>query len=97
MVQLTTILVTASLTFCLGILSFVISQFIQRLYIEPAQEMRKTIGRIAHALLFHANAGPRRQLNEFVTGLDPEELSGVRRDLRSLASDLRAAYAALPR
>ncbi|MDB5319489.1 MAG: hypothetical protein JWN40_1120 [Phycisphaerales bacterium] len=97
MVQLTTIIITASVTFILGILSFVLSQVLQRLYIEAAQELRKTIGRVAHALIFHANAIPQTEMiGGAVCGLPRETLQKVSNDLRCLASDLRAAYNVIP-
>lgn len=48
------IILTSALTVAGGLVVFVIGQMAQRLLIEPIQELRKAVGQIRFALLFHA-------------------------------------------
>ena len=52
--DLAKIILTSAFTVTGGILVFVIGQMIQRLAIEPIQELRKTISQVRFTLLFHA-------------------------------------------
>jgi hypothetical protein len=98
MSEITKIVLTAGATTVLGVFAFVIGQIIQRLFIEPAHELRKTLGRVAHAETFYANVTPRQALmfGGGECGMTVEELTQVSRELRTLAADLRAHLFALP-
>lgn len=82
-----------------GIAVFVVGQTLQRLFIEPMQEVHRVRGRIAHALSFYANFMHQRK-DPFGQGLTvgrtPEEMKAARDDLRKLASDIYAAAFVLP-
>jgi hypothetical protein len=45
---------TVFFTVISGVLTYVVGQLILKLVIDPVHEMRKTIGRISHALIEHA-------------------------------------------
>lgn len=90
------IVLTALLTVCV----FVIGQMIQRLFIEPIQEQRKTVARVAHAVTFYRN---QHNVFKFNSPKDQEERKEwIEKDveanerIRSLAGDLRASMAAIP-
>ena len=80
-----------ALTAVFGVAVFVVGQIIQRLFIEPIQEQRKVRGRIAHALLFHANATARVTM-----GVTAEEHAEMYKELRGLAAELRASQTVIP-
>lgn len=52
----TKILLTSSLTAIAAIAVFVASQLLGKLVIEPVQDLKKLLGEIRHALVFHAQA-----------------------------------------
>jgi hypothetical protein len=54
--DLTKILLTSSLTTIGAVLVFVASQILGKLVIEPVQDLKKTLGEIRYALVFHAQA-----------------------------------------
>ncbi len=84
--------ITIALTAFAAVLTFVVGQLIQRIFIEPLQEQRRVIGRIAHALTFY------RGITMDTPGDRPtdEQVADVRSALRGLAADLRATIAVLP-
>lgn len=92
-----TVLITAFLTAFFGILVFVLGQLLQKLFIEPIQEQRKTIGEIAHSIVFYANIrdiGQRRKDN--LTLLELEDPITVSKNLRKLAAQLRSSLYSIP-
>lgn len=78
------------LTVFLGLLTFVLGQAFVKLVIDPVQEMRKTIGRIAHALTYLAD----------VTSNPGIQSSDVNRDaskeFRKLSSELESHIYLVP-
>jgi hypothetical protein len=88
-----------ALTALLGIIVFVASQLLQRILVEPLQDLRKTIGKIAHALTFYANF-MHHQPSPFDggggVGKPPEEMDAAALEIRRLASGLRAIPLVIP-
>lgn len=84
-----------ALTALLAIVTFVVGQIIQRIFIEPIQEQRKVIGRIANALTIYQNAWLHRDAHR-----DNEEsrtkLEAASAALHGLAADLRSSVTTLP-
>src|SRR5258707_6752233 len=90
-----TTIVTAALTAFFAVLVFVVGQLLQRFFLEPIQEQRKTIGEIAFCLLFYANVmdmGARE--NQRLVKIE-EPIESVK-TLRGLASRLRATLWTVP-
>jgi len=56
MSEIAKILVTSSLTALAAVVVFVFSQLLGKLVIEPVQDLKKTLGEIRFALVFHAPA-----------------------------------------
>ena len=56
MSELAKILLTSSLTVLTGVVVFVLSQMLGKLVIEPVQDLKKVLGEVRHALVFHAPA-----------------------------------------
>lgn len=81
-----------ALTALLAVATFVVGQFIQRLFVEPIQEQRHIIGRIAHALTFY------RDIVKDAAGDKPslKQIKVTKAALRRLASELRASLTVLP-
>jgi hypothetical protein len=79
-----------ALTALLGVAVFVVGQVIQRTFIEPIQELRRTIGRIAHALMFYANYVPLTPsaVGDAVVGKSADQMGRAKDDIRKLASEL---------
>lgn len=77
-------------TILAGVAIFVVGQFILKLVIEPIQEFKKTIGRVAHALTNHANV----YTNPAVCGREVELETS--RTFRSLSSELSERMALIP-
>lgn len=48
-------IITAVLTILGGVIVYVSGQIVSKFFIEPYQEYRKTVGEIAHALVYYAN------------------------------------------
>ena len=87
--DLTKILLTSSLTVIGAILVFVASQILGKLVIEPVQDLKKTLGEIRYALVFHAQA--------IMTPVgDREGEDKASEALRKLACDLRSKVGAVP-
>jgi hypothetical protein len=88
-----------ALTALFGIGVFVAGQLLQRIVVEPLQELRKTIGKIAHALTFYANF-MHYQPSPFEggggVGKPPEQMEEASLEIRRLASDLRAISLVIP-
>src|SRR5687767_7840684 len=87
-----------ALTALLAVVVFVVGELLQKVFIEPIQDVRRTVGRIAHALTFYRNAMGQKKLSigDAVVGMPPEELREVQKTIRGLASDLRAGPAVIP-
>ena len=85
----TKILLTSSLTAIGAILVFLASQILGKLVIEPIQDLKKTLGEIRYALVFHGQA--------IMTPVgDREGEDKASEALRKLACDLRSKVAAVP-
>lgn len=85
--------VKVSLTAVFGVFVFVAGQLLQRIFIEPLQDLRKNVGRIAFALTFYANFAPSQAIalgTSGTFGQPPEKVEEVMAELRRLGSDLRA-------
>lgn len=90
----------------LGLIVFVLGQILQRIFIEPIQEMRRTVGKAAHTLKFYANFSHQMtipaELDPLsvgrleVVGKTPEIVEEATIKLRKLASDLRALPFVIP-
>jgi hypothetical protein len=82
-----------------AIVVFSVGQIVQRLFIEPVQEQRRVVGRIAYALTFYANAGAivsikalkLRDGESFSADTEPSVVA-----VRGLAADLLATRATIP-
>lgn len=88
-----------ALTALLGIGVFVAGQLLQRILVEPLQDLRKTIGKIAHALTFYANFmhyQPSPFQDGSGVGKPPEKMEEASLEIRRLASDLRAIPLVIP-
>jgi hypothetical protein len=87
--DLTKILVTSSLTVLGAVIIFVSSQLLGKLVIEPIHDLKRLLGEIQFALVFHAQAimtpvGDRAGEDE------------AAKSLRKLSCDLRAKVDAIP-
>lgn len=78
------------LTVVVGVTVFVVTQGLAKLAIEPSLELRRVVGRIAHALVFYAN------VHANVGALPDGSADSVQKVYRELASDLKAAAASIP-
>ena len=87
--DLTKILLTSSLTVIGAILVFVASQILGKLVVEPIQDLKKTLGEIRYALVFHAQA-----IMTPVGNRESEDKASEA--LRKLACDLRSKVGAIP-
>ena len=74
-----------------GVLVFAITTTLAKLALEPVFEVRRLIGRIAHALVFYADIYSNPTLTTDQEGMD------TKRALRDLSSDLFAVTESLPR
>jgi hypothetical protein len=81
---------TVFATVVTGLVIFVLGQILLKLFIEPMQEMRKTIGLVAHALKGRAAVIH----NPTVSNTD--ELKEVSRDLRDFSAKLYSHLYAVP-
>jgi hypothetical protein len=78
---------TAAITVVLGFVVFVLGQIAQRFFIEPVQEQRRIIGRIAYVVLYYAN----------VMALAPKQRQDqASEELRKLAGELRSTLWTVP-
>lgn len=83
-------LLTVFLTVVTGFFTYVLGQLASKLVIEPAQDMKKTIGRIAHALIEHANVVGN-------PGIGTEEsMRETSKYLRHLSSELQSHLYLVP-
>lgn len=87
--DLTIILLTSSLTVLGGVFVFVVGQLLGKFVIEPVQDLKKLLGEIRFALVFHAQAiltpvGDRAREDE------------AQKTLRKLSCDLRSKVGAIP-
>jgi hypothetical protein len=89
MTDLTKILLTSSLTALGAVLVFVIGQLLAKLVIEPVQDLKKVLGEIQHALIYHAQAALTP------VGDRPAEDEAAKA-FRKLACDLRSKVGAIP-
>lgn len=87
--DLTKILLTASLTAIGAVVVFVVSQILGKLVIEPIQDVKKILGEIRYALVFHAQA--------ILTPVgDREGEDRAAEALRKLSCDLRSKIGSVP-
>lgn len=87
--DLTKILLTSSATALGAVLVFVVSQLLGRLAIEPIHDLKKLLGEVRYALVFHAQA--------ILTpvGNRPAE-DEASKELRKLACNLQSKVSAVP-
>ncbi len=83
-----------ALTAAFGVAIFVVGQIVQRLLIEPVQELKRTLGRIAHAIAFHGCTSY-AFVDDAGEHHDPH-IQEVDASLRGLAAELRANRAVIP-
>jgi hypothetical protein len=83
-----------ALTAVTGVLIFVLGQIIQRWFIEPIQDQRKVVGKIAYALTFYANAGTKVHI-QLTSGI-PSDGEKFMDHIRGLAADLMATRRTIP-
>ena len=84
------ILLTSVLTILGGVLVYVIGQLLSKLFIEPAYELRKTIGEVRFALSFHAPT------IHTPIGRNEESSNKAKEALMKCSSDLFARLQAIP-
>jgi hypothetical protein len=88
-----------AVTALFGVFVFVLGQLIQRILIEPIQDLRRTRGKIAHALTFYANFMPITP-SPFegggVVGESPERMKAASDAIRQLSADLLANCLTIP-
>jgi hypothetical protein len=82
-----------ALTAVAGIVIFVLGQIIQRLFIEPIQDQRRTVGKVIHALTYLSNVSTMTDGGGFYI---VEDTKTAHKQLRGLASDLRASLRVIP-
>lgn len=87
--DLTKILLTSSLTVVGAIAVFVASQLLGKLVIEPIQDLKKLLGEIRYALVFHAQA-------VFTPVGDRAGEDRACEEFRKLACDLRSKLVSVP-
>ena len=87
--DLTKILLTSSATALGAVLVFVASQLLGKLVIEPIQDMKKLLGEIRYALVFHAQA-------IFTPVGDRAGEDEAAKSLRKLSCDLRSKVGSIP-
>ena len=82
---------TVFLTVLSGALTYVVGQVLLKLYIEPALDLRKTVGLIAHAMVHRANViqNPGVPTSETMTQTSNE--------LRTFSAQLQAHIYLIPR
>ena len=81
---------TVALTVVFGVIIFVLGQLVVSLIIEPAQNLRRTIAAISHALIERANVIQDRGLS---TKAVMDETSA---ELRKLSSQLQSRFYMVP-
>lgn len=87
-------LFNASITALFAVVVFVIGQLIEKMFIAPIQEQKKTIGKILYVLTFHANMVPFRNKEKKLTNFN--DLKKASSELRELAANLRAVTYSIP-
>lgn len=87
--DLTKILLTSSLTVVGAIIVFVTSQLLAKLVIEPIQDLKRLLGEIRYALVFHAQA-------VFTPVGDRAGEDKAAESFRKLACDLRSKLGSVP-
>jgi hypothetical protein len=81
---------TVFITVLAGVLTYVLGQITVKLLIEPVQELRKSIGKVAHGMVMHASmiSNP---------GVAPADLMHeTSKELRMLSSDLHTHLRLVP-
>jgi len=81
---------TVFLTVLAGVITYVLGQLILKLLIEPVNELKRTIGEIAHSLIEHANVIQNPGI------LKEEMMTETSRHLRKLSSQLEAHLYLIP-
>jgi hypothetical protein len=77
-----------AITVLSGVVIFVVGQVLQKIYIEPLQQLKRTIGQVASALTFYANTCDRI--------IDDEAKKEARMTLRRLSGELRGSLLTVP-
>lgn len=72
-----------------GVVVFLVGQFVIRFVFDPVIELRRTVGEIGHALTYYAD-----QYMNPGTGR-PEDMAEARAELRRLASGIRTGHTAV--
>jgi hypothetical protein len=81
---------TVFLTVLSGFITYVLGQLAVKLLIEPVQEMKKTIGQVAHALIEHANVFSNPGEGAM------EDMRQTSQQIRKLSSQLQAQLYLVP-
>lgn len=87
--ELTKIVLTASVTVAGGVVIFVMGQLLGKFIIDPLHELKKVLGEIHFALLFHAPA----IMTPVGNRISEDEAAKI---LRRLSSDLHSKIGAVP-
>lgn len=89
------ILLTIAGTVISGTIVFAGGQLLQRLILEPIQEQRKSVARIAQALTVHRYAY--LAANSYDKNPDSKrQIDSTSAEIRKLAAELRAGYSLIP-
>lgn len=89
-------LLTICGTIITGTFVFVCGQIIQRIVIEPIQEQRKNVAKIAQALTIYRNVFVR--IPSYDSNPESKQTIDVTSaEIRKLAADLRAGYSLIPK
>lgn len=81
---------TIFVTVMSGVLTYVLGQVVVKLVIEPVQEFKKTIGKVAHALVMRANVTSNPGVGT------SDVLDSTSEELRTLSSDLHTHLRLIP-
>ena len=81
---------TVFLTVLSGVITYVLGQLILKLLIEPVNDLKRTIGEIAHSLIEHANVIQNPGVPE------EEMITETSRHLRKLSSHLESHLYLIP-
>ena len=81
---------TVLLTIVSGVCVYIVGQYILKIYIEPAQQLRRTIGEISYALTFYAN------VYSNAPSLIEEKCKDAANKLRNLSAQLMSDMYMIP-
>jgi hypothetical protein len=94
--ELLKVVLTASIGAILGILSFVLGQLIEKMFIEPIQAQRQIVGKIAHAMTYWLTAYEQKSLPQPLIAEHEKHLKEASDAIRHLAAELRASITTIP-